>query len=86
MSAETMAPAQDAQTVGEPAAAAEGASVEPIVLLLRRDAPYWAPEVKASRLAPYLDHFGKPLYDALRALPEEEQKVVGVDRFVEVAR
>lgn len=53
-----------------------------VVALIKKDAPYWAPELKA-RLAPFLDHYGKPLFDALKALPEDEQAMVGVDRFVE---
>jgi len=56
-------------------------TIPEIVALIRRDMPFWAPEQAVNKLLPYLDAYGRPLYDALMALPEAERKGCGVDKI-----
>lgn len=57
-------------------------SIEEIVRLIKRDCPFWAPEVRVHNLLPYLQTYGDPLYEALMALSEDERKGCGVDKVV----
>jgi hypothetical protein len=57
-------------------------SIDDVVRLIKRDCPFWAPEVRVHCLLPYLHSYGDPLYDALMALSEDERKGCGVDEIV----
>jgi hypothetical protein len=50
--------------------------------LVRRSCLYWAPETRAAKLLDYLRAYGRPLYDALRALPADEREATGVDQIL----
>jgi len=50
-----------------------------IVAKVRQSSMYWAPEWRAAKLLPYLEVYGEPLYDALKALPDDDRKACGID-------
>lgn len=66
-----------------PHAAAPAPAIPPhlaaVVDKIRRSSAYWAPEHRRSKLLPYLEEHGHPLYEALHALPEAEQFSCGLD-------
>jgi hypothetical protein len=70
------------EIVEEPKAKTEGPSIDEVVRLIKRDSPFWAPEVRVHNLLPYLHSYGDPLYDALMALPDDERKGCGVNEIV----
>lgn len=59
-----------------------GKTIPEVVAEIRRDSVYWAPEVRGRKLLPYLNTYGVPLFDALSALPEEDDRIgCGVTLF-----
>lgn len=70
----------------ETVAVESGPSVDEIVRLILRDCPFWAPETRTRKLLPYLQSYGDPLFDALKALSDDERKGCGVDEIVVTKR
>ena len=59
----------------------KGGFVGEIVNGVLRDCRYWAPEIRVPKLAVYLNaHPG--LYEALKALPDEDRSACGIDDIV----
>lgn len=55
--------------------------IDLIVKEVLRDCRYWAPEIRLPKLAVYLNaHPG--LYEALKALPEDDREACGIDDIV----
>lgn len=44
-------------------------------------ARFWAPEWKARKLVPYLEHYGDDLYRALKARSDAERAECGIDEI-----
>jgi hypothetical protein len=59
----------------------KGELVESIVKEVLRDCPFWAPEIRLLKLADYLNA-NPGLYEALKALPDEDREACGVDEIV----
>jgi hypothetical protein len=57
-------------------------TVDEIVRLIKRDCPFWAPEVRVHKLLPYLQLHGDPLYYALKLLSDDERNGCGIDEVV----
>lgn len=57
----------------------EGPTVDDIVRTIKRNCVYWASEERVYKLLGYLEQCGKPLYDALKALPDDERRACGID-------
>ncbi len=58
--------------------------IDSLVAKIVRDTVYWAPELRVSHLLSYLQHYGEPLEKALRALPDDEREVVGIDHVTRI--
>ncbi len=55
-------------------------NIQEIVGFILRDAPFWAPEERVHKLVEYLNAYKQPLFDALKALPRDQQKDIGLDQ------
>ncbi len=56
-------------------------TIPEVVAMILRDCAYWAPEVRASKLLPYLDAYGPPLAEALMALDAKQRESCGIDKI-----
>ena len=52
---------------------------EDALAYIRQNFRYWSPRIRVSRLLPFLETWGEPLYRALLALPVAERKACGID-------
>ena len=56
-------------------------TVVEMVAQILRDCDFWPKEKRPAKLLPYLETYGRPLYDALMALPEADREACGVDKI-----
>jgi hypothetical protein len=53
-------------------------SIPEVVEHMLRQCAFWAPELRAEKVARYLTTYGEPLAEALRALPAEDREALGL--------
>lgn len=59
--------------------AATADAIAAAVESVRRSAPYWAPEIRATKILECLAAHGPHLLAALRSLPADEREACGID-------